>query len=160
MDGTALNRFKDHMYTRLDLTILTVLRDSPDRWEEALGADGSGAACWFDDQADITYQVTVYTGGSKWIDETVTAKLIIQVLGMTSDDDQRTVDATASAMLNTAIAVCLDDPALGTVDDQIEMYTALPSSCVYKAQHLASGARAARFELEIVIESRLKLEVP
>lgn len=162
MEGTSLVRFKTALITKIntELTAGTVTAqvayDSPQTPEDILGVSGNGVACWFADEADITYEVSVMKGTPVWVDESVEAVFRIQSIGQNTDATQATVDARANTILGHVIAILEKDPTVGLTQDDIETFTALPRSARYFGGTL-NDQRAARFELTIDIEARLKL---
>ena len=144
----------------LDDQVTTALYDGPENWQDVMGDDGTGSVCWFDADADANFEVKVFGPQPLWIDEDITCKVVLQVLGSSTADTQEAVDITANNLLHRAIAILLDDPSVGLIDDTIQEFSALPVSWTYTSGVTASGAHAARFTLSIQVMSRLKLELP
>lgn len=163
MEGTSLVRFKSALITKINTELSAgtvtaqVAYDSPQTPEDILGASGNGVACWFADEADISYEVEVMKGSPVWLDETVEAKFRIQAIGQNTDDTQATVDARANTVLGHVIALLQKDSSVGLADDDIETFTALPGPSAQYFGGKLNDQRAARFELSIEIQARLKL---
>jgi hypothetical protein len=157
-DGTALFRFKQAYFTQLDLTTLNVMYDSPTNTAEFMGPDGLGQSCWFADNANGSNEARLLMSAPHWFEEQFTVTLVIQVLGSDTSYDQATVDQLAVEQLGKAIAILASDPGIGIADDSdIQTFTCLPAGWKYVSGTQTTGARAARFELDIEVTARLKL---
>lgn len=161
MEGTALVRVKQALADALALFDINFLYDSPLTPEGVLGADGSGRACWFDDDnITASLQVAHMMGGPVELDEVITIPVKVQALGRSSDDTQAEVDASASALLGQIIAVLARNPSLGLSDDEIVVYHAIPAGWTYSTGAFPdSSSRAGGYVLNVEVTSRLALEV-
>lgn len=160
--GSVLVPFKVAYMALLDNYATGATYDSPQSPEDILGSAGAGVGSWFADEAEIRHSVEVFKGLPAWVDEHVEVPLRIQAIATSTDDTQAVVDARASQVLFYALAILLNDPSVGLVDDDIETFTAMPGSTGirYDSGVLGTNARVARFEFTIEIDARLKLVLP
>jgi hypothetical protein len=154
MEGTSLLRFKRAYITALQGRIANVVYGSPVEAMKVLGENGSGVAAWFADEHEATIEVVVF--GPQWFDETITATLVVQGVGRTTDDDQEAIDERTTEALGAAIGILAADPSLGLEDDTIQMFAATPSGWRNRTGPL-NTLRAGHFELDVEIHARLKL---
>lgn len=157
-DGTALPRFKRAFIDTLNAAgVSNVHYQSPMQPDDMLGADGSGVACWFADDATGTLAITVMGGAALWIDETWNIPFRIQALGQDTDADQEGVDQAACELLGDVLST-FDDPSFGITDDDIQTFAAVPVGAnPWSGGVLPSNMRAGRFELTIELTARIKI---
>lgn len=167
MEGTVLVRFKTAFVTKLNLELTSAAASgaaayqSPQSEEDIVGASGSGVAAWFVDDAVAAHTVPVMKGSPIWVDETASPVLRIQAIARDTDSDQADADALANTVLGYALAVLFEDPTVGLTNDTIQDFCALPASWSWQGGvQLPSNLRAARFDLTIDVEARLKLVLP
>lgn len=157
-DGTALVRFKVAFMALLDNYVSGAIYNSPQKPEDML-AQGTGQAAWWADEVDAEIGVTVQKGAPHWFDEVSHPVLRIQAVGLNTGDTQAIVDARASQMLYYAVGILADNPTVGLTSDDIDTFYALPETYKYSGGLLGESNRAARFELTIRLEARLKLDI-
>lgn len=160
MDGTSLRVVKRALLDRLT-TVTTVSYQSPMQPEDMLGEDGSGVAAWWSDDSEASVKVVVATGGPHWFDETINATVIIQALGRDTDDTQEVCDTRATETLGEIIAVMAHDPSCGVADtEEMQLYTVTPAGWRNVTGILGPNLRAARYELDVTIHARIRLDTP
>jgi hypothetical protein len=154
MEGTSLLRFKRAYIQALQGRIPNVVYGSPINAMEVLGEDGSGVAAWFADEHEASIEVVVF--GTMCFDETITATLVVQGVGRTTDDDQEAIDERTTEALGAAIGILCADPSLGLEDDEIQTFAATPSGWRNRTGPL-NTMRAGHFELDVEVHARLNL---
>lgn len=159
IDGTAMLRFRTAFIDKLQTRVSNVSYQSPMQESDVLGADGTGLACWWSDEANSTGGVNVIVSDDEvWYDETFTTTLNIQALGLTTDDTQELLDQRANEVLGEAIRLLSIQSSLDITDDEIQTFTWLLQGWTYMGGvQQGTGQRVARFELAIEGEARLKL---
>jgi len=157
--GTSLVRVKRGFIDLMAARVPNVSYQSPATASEITGDDGSGASVWWLDEADHSFDVRVMVGEPLWLDETATLTLVVQVIGSDSDATQERIDEHAARLLGHAIAVLAADPTCGVAaTDDLTVHHALPARVDYSAGYLDDPSkRAAKFELAVDVDSRLKL---
>lgn len=155
-DGTALPRFKRAFIATQNANGVAASYQSPTSVTDILGDDGSGAACWFEDDAQGDLQISVVGRPNIWIDETWQIPFRVQILGTTTDDDQETTDQAGCELLG-AVLEGFADPSFGLIDDEIQTFSALPIGAEpWNGGYLAqSEVRATGFTLTIELKARL-----
>lgn len=160
MEGTSLVRVREALEETLSGFDINFLAQSPTQTSEIAGPDGTGRACWFDDDnIAATLEADEMLGGVLWIDEVVTIPIKLQALGAPSET-QAQVDAAVSDMLGRLLAVVAADPTLSIADDdQIQTYHVLPVGWTYDTGVIGEGPqRAGGLTLTLAATARLKLE--
>ena len=158
-DGTALPRFKRAFIDACQTAgVQNVSYQSPMQPEDMIGENGTGAACWFADEATGTLDIRVMGDSYLWIDETWQVPFIIQVLGLDTDADQEAVDQLACEVLGDVLTT-FADPSFGITDDSVvQTFAAIPVGAnPWKGGILPSNSRAAGFQLTIELSSRLRI---
>lgn len=159
MEGTSLNRAKTALAAALDSFDINFLYASPTTAEQVIGPDGTGRACWFDDDnINAELEPAYMVGGPLVLDEVITLPIKIQAIGQESTDTQEEVDAAASDMLGQIIAVVSRDPSLSVGDDEIVTFHAVPSGWTYETGTVDGTNRVGGFVLQIEVTARLSLE--
>ena len=162
-DGSALPRFKRALIDKVNARGgYAGTYESPTNRADVYGPDGAGVGIWFKDEATASLGVTVATGGPHWFDESLELTVIVQALGITTSDDQETVDQRATSALGDVIAILAGDPTAGlaVVNADMQIYAATPTGWVYVGGDLGASLRAASFELALELTSRIQLENP
>jgi hypothetical protein len=157
--GTSLPRFKQALTDALQARVDVVSYQSPTQMSEVLGEDGSGSGVWWADDTTAEVAVNVMTGTDHWWDETVHPVLVIQCLGVDTDDTQAVLDARAANLLGHVLAVLASDPSVGVgVDADMRNVRAVPESWTYTTGVDAQNQRGARYELRLMLEARITVE--
>lgn len=162
MNGTVLTAFKAAYIGLLTSYLTTVSYGSPIDPEQIEGADGSGLALWWDDDAVGSLDITVMAGGGPVnVDETWHATLVIQAWSRDTDDTQQVVDGRASEALYYAIGILAGDPSVGVVDtSELQLFAAVPVGEIANPTGVLGGsARVSRFNVPIEITGRLKIVI-
>jgi hypothetical protein len=139
----------------------SVTYQSPTQMSELLGEDGSGLGIWWlDDGTDITWNLNVVQKPLRF-DETATIVLVIQSLGVDTDDTQLALDTQCAEVLATVIGFCASDPSLAIP------WTADYSNIVVTPQtgRMPTGVdsqnqRGSRIELTLNVTALLVLDAP
>lgn len=88
---------------RIELADVAVSYEAPVRPMDVVGPTGVHEAIWLDD-AEGTFDVTIFTAGNLVFDEVLTVNLVIQVLKRTSDGGQQAADERAQELLYEVLA--------------------------------------------------------
>lgn len=160
LPGTSLLRFKQEFIAKLQARTENVVYASPVDAQELIGEDGSGVSAFWSDDSSASIKPMVFTGGSAhYYDETAIVTLVCQAIGRTTDDTQEVVDERATNLLGQAIGVLAQSPTAGITDDtDIDFFAATPSGWSYSSGVPGDALRASRFELDIELTARLKLD--
>lgn len=158
--GSALPEFKRALIDSLDGFVDDARYSSPMVPEDMIGTTGTRVVCWWDDdaQADLLEPVTIGPTG-RIFDEEVRCALIIQALGVDTDDTQEICDQRISAVLGEVVALLSSEPDAGRADTtDVQTFDATPESWTYTGGVLGTNLRAASYRVEILVHSRLTLE--
>lgn len=166
MEGTSLIRFRRSFIDRLSQDVNNGLYQSPMKPADFLGEDGSGVALWWSDDTEGNAEVNVVVGGGQvWFDEDYITTLRIQGLGLDTDDDQYACDQRANEAFGYALRLASCQGVTGyeltNLDtDQLEVHQYSLDGWTHTGGVLGQAQRAARFEVRIRVEARVKIGVP
>lgn len=154
--GTSLPLFKVALFDRLRTQLPNSTRyEAPVDTEGLLGDDGSGLSIFFPDEP-MEAELDVVVAPLQRYDERVAVKLVIQALGVTTDDTQEVLDARANDALGVLLDILLTDPAVGiTTTERCRNFRALITGWTYELGMAGKNQRAAGFRVDIGIASTL-----
>lgn len=163
MEGTSLVRFRRQFLDRLARDVPNAQYQSPSQPAEFIGDDGSGVALWWSDDTEGEATVNVVVGGGQvWFDESYITVLRIQGLGLDTDADQYVCDQRANEAFGYALrlASCQGIAGYELTDldtDQLEVHQYLLDGWTHTGGILGQAQRAARFEVRIRVDGRVKI---
>lgn len=158
--GSSLPRFKAALTAELQARVpLVVSYDSPTDASELLGEDGSGQGVWWLDNTEAELVVPAFKAGAQWYDEVCHPTLVIQCIGVTTDDTQSVLDSRATNLLGHALAIIASDPSVGLATDaDSRLIVCTPESWTYSTGVDSQNQRGARYELRLMLEARVTVE--
>ena len=158
--GTAWAPFKAAFITLLAAEIDNVSYSSPVTPQDFDGIDGSKHIIFWDDDASATTTIEVFKGLPTWYDETIEGTLVVQAIGVTTDDTQQLLDERADATIYAIRKILQSDPTCGIAStESLELARAEMKGYIPKGGVITdTGIRGARYEITIQIEARLKVE--
>lgn len=154
ISGTSLFRFKDALVSDLDLRLGNVHYGSPA--DPMAVQNETGYAVWFSDDTTCILEIPVFGGpDDRWYDEAIECTLILQAIGVDTDDTAATLDER----LSYALGQVIDAVSFVTITDDthVEMLWTRPTGWDYPTGLLGT-LRAARFEVHIEVKARIKVD--
>lgn len=159
--GSSLPRFKAALIEALQARVPHVVAyESPTDAYEIMGEDGSGQSVFWLDGTDAEVDVNISVGaGTTWWDETVRPILVLQCIGVDTDDTQSVLDRRAFNLLGHAVAILASDPTVGlAADSDSRAIRAIPESWTNPTGVDSQNRRGSRIELRITLEARVTVE--